>query len=264
MALDTEELRENFLVESLFNPGVIDLLYAHIDRVVLGSAVPTDAPLTLGAAPELRADAFCERRELGVLNSGGPGTVTVDGTPFCLENLDGLYIGLGTREIAFASDAADSPARFYLVSYPAQRAYPTTLIRKAEAAPVKLGSPETANERTIYKYIHPEGAKSCQLVMGFTELAPGSVWNTMPAHTHDRRTEVYLYFGMPEEARVFHFMGEPDETRHLVVANEQAVLSPSWSIHSGAGTSAYSFCWAMGGENQAFDDMDFLKISDLR
>lgn len=264
LALDTEELRENFLVKSLFGAGEIHLIYAHADRVIIGSAVPTNGPLELGAIEELRAASFCERRELGILNIGDAGTVDVDGTAYEMSELDCLYVGRGAAKIRFSSKNADAPARYYLISYPAHTTFPTTLVRKADASPVKLGSSETCNERTIFKCIHPDGVKSCQLVMGFTQLAAGSVWNTMPAHTHDRRTEVYLYFSMPDDARVFHFMGEPDETRHIVIGNNQAVISPAWSIHCGAGTGAYSFCWCMGGENQAFDDMDFIEIADLK
>ncbi|NJL27907.1 MAG: 5-dehydro-4-deoxy-D-glucuronate isomerase, partial [Thermoanaerobaculia bacterium] len=206
----------------------------------------------------------CERRELGILNIGGAGTVTVDGVEYPLANRDALYVGRGSKTIGFASDAAETPARYYLVSFPAHTAYPTTLVRPSDTEPVRLGSAETANQRTLYKLIHPGGVKSCQLVMGFTVLEPGSVWNTMPPHTHERRMEVYLYFDMPADARVFHFMGRAEATRHLVVASGQAVISPSWSIHCGAGTGAYTFCWAMGGENQAFDDMDFLTLAQLK
>lgn len=262
--MTTQEMRESFLMEGLFAPDRIEMVYCDVDRAIVGSAVPVSKPLTLAAADELRADYFCQRRELGVLNIGGPGKVTVDGQTYPMVNLDCLYIGRGARTIEFAGDGADKPARFYLLSYPAHAAYPTTHIPISRAAPVTLGSPEAANRRTIYKCIHPNGVKSCQLVMGFTVLEPGSVWNTMPPHTHERRMEVYLYFNMPDDARVFHLMGRPDETRHLVVANGQVVLSPSWSIHAGVGTAAYTFCWGMGGENQDFDDMDHLRIGDLR
>lgn len=199
-----------------------------------------------------------------MLNIGGPGTVTVDGVEHALGGRDGLYVGRGSKAITFASDSAERPARYYLLSFPAHAAYPTVRIRQSEAEAVRLGSSEAANQRTLYKLIHPSGARSCQLVMGFTVLDPGCVWNTMPPHTHERRMEVYLYFDLPADARVFHFMGRPEATRHLVVADGQAVISPSWSIHCGAGTAAYSFCWGMGGENQAFDDMDPVALDHLR
>jgi len=262
--MTTQETREHFLIEGLFEPGKIHMVYCDVDRAIVGSAVPTKGKLTLSTADELRAAYFCERREMGVLNIGAGGTVLVEGRRFALSNRDCLYIGRGSKEIAFASDDPKQPARFYLLSYPAHAEYPTVHLKKAQAEPVPLGSPEQANRRTIYKYVHPAGAKSCQLVMGFTELAAGSVWNTMPPHTHARRMEVYLYFDLAQDGRVFHLMGRPEETRHIVVADGQAVLSPSWSIHSGVGTSAYTFCWGMGGENQAFDDMDGLSIGDLR
>jgi 4-deoxy-L-threo-5-hexosulose-uronate ketol-isomerase len=262
--MSTEEVRQSFLIDTLFPADGIAMVYCDLDRAIVGSAVPATRPLSLGSAPELRAEAFCERRELGVLNIGGPGTVTVDGAEHQLAGRDGLYIGRGSEAITFASDSARTPARYYLLSFPAHAAHPTVRIRQSEAEAVRLGSSEAANQRTLYKLIHPGGARSCQLVMGFTVLEPGSVWNTMPPHTHERRMEVYLYFDMPADARVFHFMGRPEATRHLVVADGQAVLSPSWSIHCGAGTAAYSFCWGMGGENQAFDDMDPLTLDQLR
>ena len=261
--MTTDELRDAFMVD-LFEAGDLNLLYCEVERAIVGAAVPTVAKLSLEAGKELAADYFCQRREVGVLNIGAVGTVTVDGTKYTMENLDGLYIGRGSKEIVFESDAADDPARFYLISYPAHTAYPTTLAKKADANALNLGSVEDANKRTIYQYIHENGVKSCQLVMGFTALEPGSVWNTMPCHTHERRTEVYLYFGLDDESRVFHMMGPGDETRHIVMANEQAVISPMWSIHSGCGTKAYTFCWGMGGENQRFDDMDHIQIADLK
>ncbi len=262
--MTTDEIREAFLLDTLFKADTIDLTYCETDRAIVGTAVPVKQPLALAAAGELRADYFTQRRELGVLNIGGPGSVTVDQKVYDMARLDCLYIGRGSKEIVFASKEAGTPARFYLLSYPAHSEFPTTLARQAEAAAVHLGSKESANERTIYKYIHPDGIKSCQLVMGFTRLETGSVWNTMPPHTHERRMEVYLYFDIGADARVFHLMGKPSETRHLVMADGQAVISPSWSIHSGVGTQAYTFCWGMGGENQTFDDMDGLKIGDLR
>lgn len=262
--MTTEEIRESFLIDTLFAEDHIAMVYSEADRAIVGSAVPATKKLTLSSAPELKAGTFCERRELGALNIGGPGSVTVDGVAHSLDRRDGLYVGRGSEEITFASDSTETPARYYLLSFPAHTAYPTVLIRQSEAETLRLGSLESCNQRTLYKLIHPGGARSCQLVMGFTVLAPGSVWNTMPPHTHERRMEVYLYFDMPAEARVFHFMGRPEATRHLVVSAGQAVISPSWSIHCGAGTGAYSFCWGMGGENQAFDDMDHLTLDQLR
>ncbi len=262
--MTTKEIRESFLVEKLFQPGEMYLLYCEVDRAIIGSAVPGKKKLTLSASKELAADYFCERRELGVLNIGGAGQVEVDGQVFKLQNKDGLYIGRGSREVIFSSEQAENPAAFYLLSFPAHASYPTRQAKLAEAEAVPLGSAEAANQRTIYKYIHPRGIPSCQLVMGFTVLAPGSVWNTMPPHTHERRMEVYLYFDMADEARVFHLMGTAEETRHIVVTNRQAVISPSWSLHSGVGTGAYTFCWGMGGENQTFEDMDAVAIDQIK
>jgi 4-deoxy-L-threo-5-hexosulose-uronate ketol-isomerase len=262
--MSSEEVRQSFLVDTLFGADRISMVYSDVDRAIVGSAVPATTSLSLESAPELRAETFCERRELGVLNIGGPGTVTVDGVEHLLAARDGLYVGRGSKAITFASDSPETPARYYLLSFPAHTAHPTVRIRQSEAEPVRVGSSEKSNQRTIYKLIHPGGARSCQLVMGFTVLEPGSVWNTMPPHTHERRMEVYLYFDLAADARVFHFMGRPEATRHLVVADGQAVISPSWSIHCGVGTAAYSFCWGMGGENQAFDDMDHLTLDQLR
>ncbi len=262
--MTTQELRNAFLVENLFTPGEARLVYWETDRAVLGSVVPLAKPIALDSGKELAADFFCQRRELGVLNIGGPGRVSVDGATHSLAKMDGLYIGRGSREISFASDDAKNPAQFYLISYTAHAQHPTALGKHVSVAKVDLGSQSAANQRTIFKYIHSEGIASCQLVLGFTRLAPGNVWNTMPAHTHLRRSEVYLYFDLPADAATFHFMGPGDETRHLLVHSGQAVLSPSWSIHSGCGTSNYSFIWAMGGENQAFDDMDGIAIKGLR
>lgn len=262
--MTTQEVRENFLVETLFGPDSIDMLYSDVDRAIVGSAVPVQKTLELSSADELRAEFFCQRRELGVLNISSAGTVTVDGKQYAMANKDSLYIGRGSKAISFASDNSKNPAKFYLLSYPAHVEYPTTHIQVRQATPVELGSVEASNKRTIYKCIHPDGAKSCQLVMGFTILEPGCVWNTMPPHTHERRMEVYMYFDVAEDVRVFHLMGKPNETRHIVVKNEQVVVSPSWSIHSGVGTGAYTFCWGMGGENQAFDDMDHLTMDDVK
>jgi 4-deoxy-L-threo-5-hexosulose-uronate ketol-isomerase len=262
--MTTKEVRDSFLIESLFASNVIEMVYADIDRAIVGSAVPVDQTLSLTSADELRADYFCQRRELGVLNIGGAGSVSVDGQTYTMANKDCLYVGRGSKEIRFASDDKGRPAKYYLLSYPAHADYPTVHIKQSESAPINLGTVAESNKRTIYKCICPDTAMSCQLVMGFTELDPGCVWNTMPAHTHERRMEVYMYFDVPDSTRVFHLMGKPEETRHIVVADGQAVVSPSWSIHSGVGTGAYTFCWGMGGENQAFDDMDHLKIEDIK
>ena len=262
-AMDTRALRDAFMAD-LFETGALNLLYCELERAILGAAVPTDAPLLLEAGKELAADYFCQRREVGVLNIGGNGTVTVDGIVYELESRDALYIGRGSKAISFSSVNPKTPARFYLVSYPAHAEYPTKRAKRADAYAIHLGTVEQANKRTIYQYIHENGIQSCQLVMGFTELEPGSVWNTMPCHTHERRTEIYLYFDLKENQRVIHLMGPGDETRHLVLANEQCALSPMWSIHSGCGMGAYSFCWAMGGENQRFDDMDPVALENLR
>ncbi len=262
--MTTQEVRDSFLIESLFQLNTIEMLYADVDRVIVGSAVPAAKPLALTSADELRADFFCQRRELGVLNIGQAGTVTVDGQSYKMGNLDCLYVGRGSKEIQFSSDNSTTPAKYYLLSYPAHKDYPTKHVQIGQATPVQLGSVEASNKRTIYKCIHPDGAESCQLVMGFTILEPGCVWNTMPPHTHERRMEVYMYFNVPADARVFHYMGKPDETRHIAVANGQAVISPSWSIHAGVGTAAYTFCWGMGGENQAFNDMDHLTMDDIK
>lgn len=261
---NTDELRAAFLIETLFTPGKLELVYTDADRAIVGSAVPAAAPVTLSADAELRAAFFCERREVGVLSIGGEGAVDVDGKNHPMGKLDCLYIGRGSKSIAFRSKSAADPAMFYLLSYPAHAAHPTTFARVDEATPVELGTAADANRRTIYKYIHTGGIKSCQLVMGFTHLHEGAVWNTMPPHTHTRRSEVYLYFDVGPKARVMHFMGTPQQTRHLVVANRQAVISPSWSIHCGCGTGAYTFCWGMGGENQTFEDMDPAPTDQLR
>jgi 4-deoxy-L-threo-5-hexosulose-uronate ketol-isomerase len=262
--MTTEELRAHFLVSDLFRPGAVTLRPVDLDRVVLGGAMPTDGPLALPTIEYLRADYFCERREIGVLNVGGPGTVTVDGTAHALAKLDVLYVGRGSREVTFASADAAAPARFYLVSYPAHAEHPTTRVTPADADVLELGSAETANARRVNRYIHQKGARSAQLVMGVTVLAPGSVWNTMPAHTHARRSEVYLYFDLPADAVVLHLMGEPTETRALVARDGDVALSPGWSVHAGCGTRAYAFCWAMGGENQDYADMQGVGMEELR
>ncbi|MGB6828880.1 MAG: 5-dehydro-4-deoxy-D-glucuronate isomerase [Terracidiphilus sp.] len=262
--MNTAELRETFLLSELYAPGAIHLNYIDLDRAVAGFAAPLAAPLALPTYAELRAGYFTERRELGVLNIGGAGTVTVEGNALDLDNLDVLYIGRGNREILFASNDVAAPAVFYLLSYPAHAVHPVALVRKAEATPTELGSFETCNKRTVCKYIYLEGARSCQLVMGVTHLAAGSNWNTMPPHTHMRRSEVYMYFNLQPEARVVHLMGPPDETRHLLVADKGVAISPGWSIHAGVGTRAYSFCWGMGGENQDYADMDPAPVECLR
>ncbi len=261
--MTTEELRAAFLVEKLFQPGSIDLVYVDLDRTVIGSAVPLDEALTLETDPDLRADYFAERRELGILNIGGPGLVAVDEKKFELTNLDALYVGRGSRDISFTSFDAATPAEFYLLSYPAHSAYPAAKIESRAIDPAVLGAPETANHRRIRRLIHLDGTRSCQLVMGVTTLMTGSIWNTMPPHTHMRRSEVYLYFNLEPTDRVMHLMGPAHETRHIVVANKQVVISPGWSIHAGAGTGSYTFCWGMGGENQVYTDMDPLAIADL-
>lgn len=271
----TERLREEFLIQGLFAADEIKLVYSHIDRIITGAAVPVSGELKLTAGDELRAEYFLERREMGVINIGGAGTVTVDGKTYDVAFKEGMYIGMGAKDISFASKNGAAPAKFYINSAPAHRAYPTVLIKPEgeagdgvvivkEENKVELGSLEDANHRVICKYILPGQVESCQLVMGMTQLKPGSVWNTMPCHTHDRRMEVYLYFEMPEDALVMHYMGEPDETRHIVMRNEEAVISPSWSIHAGCGTRAYTFIWGMVGENQAFDDMAGVEMKDLK
>ena len=270
----TERLREEFLIDDLFQTDFIKLVYSHIDRIITGSAVPVKETLKLTAGDELRAKYFCERRELGVINIGGAGVITVDGKAYQVAYKEGMYIGMGSKEISFASVDAANPAKFYLNSAPAHRTCPTVLIKPngtpeegvvivKDCNKVELGSLEGSNHRTICKYILPGQVESCQLEMGMTKLEPGSVWNTMPCHTHDRRMEVYLYFDMPEDALVMHYMGEPQETRHVIMRNEQAIISPSWSIHSGCGTQAYTFIWGMVGENQDFDDMDHCAMKDL-
>jgi len=259
----TEKMRQEFLIPAVMVPGSINLVYSHVDRIIAGGAVPI-APLELTAGKEMGVSFFLERRELGIINVGPQGTVTLDGVDYVLDKTDGLYVGMGVKEIRFTSTDSANPACFYLNSTPAHHAYPTTKILRTDITPVALGSNLQGNERKIFKYIHPQGAKSCQLVMGLTELAPGSMWNTMPTHTHERRMEVYFYFDLPQDAAVFHMMGQPQETRHIVIRNQQAVISPSWSIHSGVGTVNYTFIWGMAGENQTFDDMDHVPMGNLK
>jgi 4-deoxy-L-threo-5-hexosulose-uronate ketol-isomerase len=261
---DTERLRKEYLVEKVMVAGEINAVYTHHDRFITGGAVPTSSVLKLDAGDALKTEYFLERREIGFINVGGKGTIKVEGEEFSLNKQDGLYVGLGNKEVSFQSDDASNPAKFYFVSSLAHKSYPTQKIELDKAQPTHLGSIEESNERTIYKYIHGDGVQSCQLMLGMTLLKPNNMWNTMPAHIHDRRMEVYFYFDMNENARVFHFMGQPNETRHMVVSNEQAVISPNWSIHSGVGTSNYTFIWAMAGENYTFTDMDFIDMKDLK
>lgn len=260
----TERLRNEFLIEDLFIPEKIKMVYSHIDRIIVGGAYPKNEELILRAGKEIGANYFLERRELGIINIGGKGGVVIDGEKYSLEPKDGLYIGMGTKDIIFTSDDASAPAKFYFNSAPAHKTYPTVKVVASEAKPQHLGSVENSNKRTINKYIHPDVCKSCQLLMGMTILEPQNIWNTMPCHTHERRMEVYFYFNIPDDNVVFHYMGEPKETRHIVLRNEQAVISPSWSIHSGVGTSNYTFIWGMVGENQTFSDMDDVKMVDLK
>lgn len=265
---DTDRLRHDFLIQDVFVPGEIKTIYSQIDRIIVGSATPADKALKLTAGDELRAAYFLERREMGVINIGGKGTMTLDGVKYDFDYRDGIYIGMGTKEVIFESADAANPAKFYFNSAPAHKTYPTVFINpEKDILPEnkkELGCLENANHRTIRKYILPGQVESCQLEMGMTALEPGSVWNTMPCHTHDRRMEVYLYFEVPENDVVFHYMGEPTQTRHIVMRNEEAVISPSWSIHSASATHAYTFIWGMVGENQDFDDMDDVDMKDLR
>lgn len=264
-SMNTGELRAAYLIDSLFVPDDVPMVYSDIDRSITGTAVPVRRQLALmSSKQEMAAEYFAERREAGVINIGAPGVVTIDGKEIPMATTDMLYCGRGSREILFRSDDPGHPAKFYFVSYPAHQSYPAVHLPKTGAEMVNLGSAADANKRTIYKYIRPPAVRSCQLVMGMTVLDEESVWNTMPPHTHQRRSEVYMYFNLPGNAAIFHFMGEPGQTRHIVMKNEQAVLSPSWSIHAGVATRAYAFVWAMGGENQAFDDMDGVDLNNLR
>ena len=262
--MTAEEIRETFLLDGLCQSGKIELSYVDLDRSVVGFAAPANMLVSLPTYPELRASYFTERRELGALNVGGSGRIKVAGKSYDVDNLDVLYIGRGNEEVSFESMDKSAPAFFYLLSYPAHASYPVTLVKKDDANPTTIGSAETCNHRTIFKYIHLEGARSCQLVMGVTHLHSGSNWNTMPPHTHMRRSEIYMYFNLPADARVMHFMGPADETRHIVMKDKEIVVSPGWSIHAGVGTRAYSFCWGMGGENQNYADMDAVAVDSLR
>ncbi len=262
---DTARLRTEFLVEALFRPDAVELTYSHVDRIVIGGAMPVTASLRLETdKATIGQPTFLARRELGICNVGGPGRVVCDGESFQVNLRDMLYVAMGTVEVTFHSEDPQNPAKFYLFSTPAHARHATVLVRETDANALELGTQEQANTRTLRQYIIPGRVQSCQLVMGLTTLKPGNVWNTMPSHVHDRRCEAYLYFDLKDEARVVHLMGEPQETRHLVVANEQAIISPPWSIHSGCGTSAYSFIWAMGGDNQDFTDMDMVAMGTLR
>jgi 4-deoxy-L-threo-5-hexosulose-uronate ketol-isomerase len=262
--MNTAELRNNFLVETLFSANEIHVVYSHYDRMILGGIMPTNESVSLPVYEELKSSFFLERREIGIINVAGDGKIIADGSTYNVNKLDCLYIGKGTKGITFESIDAENPAKFFILSAPAHKEYPTQLMTKEAASPAQMGAVETANQRTIYKYIHLDGIRSCQLVMGLTVLQNGSVWNTMPSHTHDRRMEVYCYFDVQEGQGVLHLMGQPQETRHLWVSNHQAIISPPWSIHSGCGTTNYSFIWGMAGENQSFADMDFVAINELK
>jgi 4-deoxy-L-threo-5-hexosulose-uronate ketol-isomerase len=262
--MNTQELRQAFLCEQLVKTDAAEYVYSHYERLIIAGIQPVNKIVALENHAELRSGYFLERRELGIINVGGNGTVTADGVDYPLEKLSCLYLGKGTKEVSFKSANKSNPAVFFLLSSPAHQSYPNQKMVKEEALPVALGETATANQRTIYKYIHLDGIKSCQLVMGLTVLNNGSVWNTMPAHTHNRRSEIYFYFDVPEQHRVFHFMGEPTETRHLLVSNNEAIISPPWGIHSGSGTTNYSFIWGMAGENLVYSDMDVAPITEIK
>ena len=263
-AMNTEELREHFLIEELFTLGGVNWTYTHYDRMAVGGAMPAGKALDLDGIEPTGTVNFLDRREMIAVNVGGAGTITVDGTEYALAPRDMLYVGMGSVDVSFASAATSEPAKFYLLSAPAHASYPTKLIRQSDAKRLDLGSQETANERSIFQFVNPDSVQTCQLVVGLTSFAPGSVWNTMPAHVHDRRMEAYLYFDLKPDAFVVHLMGEPDETRHLIVRNEQAILSPPWSIHAGAGTGAYTFIWAMAGDNVDYTDVEKVPMEALR
>ncbi len=262
--MNTQQLRENFLLQDLMQPGKIKLVYSHFDRMIIGGVVPATAAIELTNEGELKASFFLERRETGIINVGGKGTVTADGVAYEIDKLECVYLGKGTKDVSFSSNAAETPAQFYLLSVPAHQSYPNKMMTKAEASPVNLGDISTSNKRTIYKYIHNDGIQSCQLVMGLTVLEEGSVWNSVPPHTHTRRMEAYFYFDLDATQRVMHFMGEPQETRHLVMANNEAVISAPWSMHFGVGTANYGFIWGMAGENKEFTDMDPQPVATLK
>ena len=262
--MNTKELRENFLVESVYSDDAINFVYTHYDRLIVGGAKPVNKTLELSTYDALKSDYFLERREIGIINVGGGGSVEADGQSYDLDKYSCLFLGKGTKSVKFSSTDSTNPALFYLLSTPAHKEFPATLFTKEQAFPMTIGSPETSNHRTVYKYIHKDGIRSCQLVMGLTILHNGSIWNTIPPHVHDRRSEIYLYFDVQENHGVMHFMGKPDETRHIWVQNHQAIVSPPWSIHAGAGTASYSFIWGMGGENQDYTDMDVVDLNNLR
>jgi 4-deoxy-L-threo-5-hexosulose-uronate ketol-isomerase len=264
MNMPTPALRDNFLIQQLMQNDLVKLVYSHYDRVIIGGAKPVGKTLRLPNHEELKASYFLERREIGIINVGGSGLVEADGKEYNVNKLDCVYLGKGTQEVKFKSKSRKDPAIFYMMSTPAHHTYPNKLMSKEKATPVNLGDPSTSNKRIIYKYIHLEGIKSCQLVMGLTILEPGSVWNSVPPHTHTRRMEVYFYFDVPENHRVFHFMGQPQETRHIVASNHEAVISAPWSVHFGCGTANYGFIWGMAGENQTFTDMDQVAIPELK
>lgn len=265
-AMTSAELRQNFMIETLFAAGEINAAYTHYDRMLVAGAMPTTAALVIGAefAKTVGTDYLLERRELGLINIGGKGRVIADGTTYELDSQDGLYLGMGVREIAFESADASAPAKFYINSAPAHASFPSRIVTKADAIENHLGDQTTCNKRKLYQYIHPKVLPTCQLLMGLTRLEPGSVWNTMPAHLHDRRMEAYVYFEIPDDAFVVHLMGRPQATGHLIMRSEQAVLSPPWSIHCGSGTTSYAFIWSMAGDNQSFTDMDFVPMKDLK
>ncbi len=262
--LDSHEIRKQFLIEGLFEKDKMNMVYSHIDRIIAGGACPIDKALDLKVTKELGVDFFLQRREMGIINIGPKGSVFIDGKEYLLETKECLYVGMGPKDVAFKSADKHHPAKFYFNSTPAHSAYPIVKLSMKEVQRLNLGTPDKANVRTIYQFIHPQVLKSCQLVMGMTILEPNSLWNTMPCHTHDRRMEVYFYFDLAEDSLVFHLLGEPGETRHIVVRNEEAVISPSWSVHSGVGTSNYTFIWGMAGENQTFTDMDQIPLSELK
>ncbi len=262
--MNTEQLRENFLVENLMQADLLTLVYSHYDRVIIGGVMPVNQSVALQNEDELKADFFLQRRELGVINVGGAGSITVDDQKYELSKLECLYIGRGAQKVSFQSKDANQPALYYMLSAPAHKEYPTTQYTKEQASPVNLGAIETSNKRTIYKYIHDDGIQSCQLVMGLTVLETGCVWNSVPPHTHTRRMEAYFYFDLPEDQRMFHMMGEPQQTRHIIMKNNEAVISPPWSGHYGCGTSNYGFIWGMAGENKQFTDMDPTPVTVLK
>lgn len=260
----TAAIRERFLLDGIVKANQINCVYTHYDRMIIGAANPVDGQLELASYPELKAEYFLQRREMGIINVAGDGKIIADGKTYAVNKLDCLYIGKGVKDVKFLSTNSAVPAVFYILSCPAHASHPTTLLTNDKAAKVNTGDAATANRRTINKYIHAEGIQSCQLVMGLTILSEGSVWNTMPAHVHDRRMEAYFYFDVPTGQRVFHYMGQGQETRHMVIANYEAVVSPPWSIHAGSGTASYSFIWGMAGENQDYTDMDVFDIADIK